>query len=79
MPTAALPLDPAACPLCGGANACALAQGLPAEHCWCMRATLNPAALAAVPEALRRKACICARCGTHLATPASTAAARAPI
>ncbi|WP_422844812.1 cysteine-rich CWC family protein [Acidovorax sp. M2(2025)] len=79
MSTPALPLDPAVCPLCGGPNACAMAQGQPAERCWCMQATLNPAALAAVPEALRRKACICARCGMHLATPSPGEAPPAPI
>ena len=51
------------CPLCGQHNQCAVAQGLPAEQCWCMTAPISPAALARIPEAERRQRCICPACG----------------
>ncbi len=63
-PTA--PTDPDRCPLCGGPNGCAMqaerATGQPQPPCWCTRATFSEALLARVPEAARRKACICATC-----------------
>ncbi|PTT39429.1 hypothetical protein DBR23_11165 [Acidovorax sp. HMWF018] len=54
---------PSACPLCGQPNQCAIAAGLPAESCWCMTQTIDPAALAALPQEARGKVCICAACG----------------
>ena len=51
------------CPLCGQPNQCAVAQGLPAEQCWCMTTQLSPAALARIPEEERRQRCICPACG----------------
>ncbi|MDD2547071.1 MAG: cysteine-rich CWC family protein [Burkholderiaceae bacterium] len=39
-----------------------MAAGLPAEHCWCMTATFSPTVLAALPDTLRGKVCICPRC-----------------
>lgn len=61
--------DPAACPLCGGGNACAMAAdagaaaaALRAEPCWCTHATFAPALLERVPAAARGRPCICARC-----------------
>jgi hypothetical protein len=63
--------NPSACPLCGGANACAMevqrATGKAQPPCWCTRATFTPALLASVPEASRRKACICAGCAAAAA------------
>ncbi|MFD2755012.1 cysteine-rich CWC family protein [Comamonas terrae] len=51
------------CPLCGQPNRCAIAAGLPAESCWCMRAEIPRQALARIPEPQRGKACICPACG----------------
>ncbi|MEN5182151.1 cysteine-rich CWC family protein [Comamonas testosteroni] len=51
------------CPLCGQHNQCAVAQGLPAEQCWCMTAQISPDALQRVPAAERGQRCICPACG----------------
>ncbi|MCR9105815.1 MAG: cysteine-rich CWC family protein [Gammaproteobacteria bacterium] len=56
------------CPLCGGDNACAIANGQAAESCWCWNAGTFDAALAALPQAERGQRCICALC----ALPAHT-------
>ncbi len=61
----AIPRSPANCPLCGEPNGCALAAGRPAESCWCMTADIDPARLAALPEEIRGKYCICAGCAGH--------------
>ncbi|HLA33462.1 MAG TPA: cysteine-rich CWC family protein [Rhodocyclaceae bacterium] len=51
------------CPLCGQPNACAVAKHRRHDvDCWCAHAKIDPAALALVPEAQRRQACICAQC-----------------
>ena len=60
---------PAACPLCGQPNQCAIVAGRPAHSCWCMTAAISAEALAAIPAADRGKACICPACGQ--AAPAS--------
>ena len=55
--------NPAACPLCGGANECQLCS--PAAYkgqCWCARAEISPELLARVPENSRNRACLCHRC-----------------
>ena len=61
--------DPARCPLCGEANACAMqAAGAaisPSPSCWCLAlpAPDFPATLLErVPPASRGRACICTRC-----------------
>ena len=60
---AAGPTANLACPLCGGANACAPAQsGRFDEPCWCQAATFSAALLARIPEPLRNVACVCAAC-----------------
>ena len=51
------------CPLCGQNNRCAVAQGLPAEQCWCMTASLDRSALDRIPPAERGLRCICPACG----------------
>lgn len=53
----------AVCPLCGGANGCALAaaDGGTGE-CWCSTARIAPEALARIPAPERGRRCICARC-----------------
>lgn len=52
----------AVCPLCGGPNGCAIAEGRAATSCWCMSAAIGEDVLARVPDALQGKACICAAC-----------------
>jgi len=59
----AVPTPHLACPLCGGANACAPAvSGRFDDPCWCRAATFSAALLARVPEPLRDVACVCAAC-----------------
>jgi hypothetical protein len=57
-----LPLPPAVCPLCAGPNACAPAAGDLSRPCWCTKVTFSQALLARVPEAERRRSCICRAC-----------------
>jgi len=56
-------LDERRCPLCGDDNRCApAAAGRFDVPCWCTEADIPARLLAAIPEAARGKACICARC-----------------
>lgn len=51
------------CPLCGGPNACAVAQsGSFDTPCWCRDVALPPDLLARLPEEQRGQACICQDC-----------------
>jgi hypothetical protein len=53
----------AVCPLCGGANGCAIARsGRCDEACWCEAVSFSAALLDRVPEALRGVACVCRDC-----------------
>lgn len=53
----------AACPLCGGDNACAMASpNGGAGECWCFTARIPPETLERIPEAERGRRCVCARC-----------------
>jgi len=62
------------CPLCGGANACAVAaSGRLDTPCWCTDIAFSPALLERIPAQERRLACVCATCAT-----AATARASAP-
>ncbi|HEY4665618.1 MAG TPA: cysteine-rich CWC family protein [Comamonas sp.] len=61
-------LDSSRCPLCGQANQCAVAAGLPPESCWCMQASIAPEALERVPAKQRGKACVCPACGQAAVT-----------
>jgi prepilin-type N-terminal cleavage/methylation domain-containing protein/prepilin-type processing-associated H-X9-DG protein len=55
--------NPAACPLCGTANACQLAAAIAGkEPCWCAREDFPAELLARVPESLKNRACICHGC-----------------
>lgn len=60
------PVDAGRCPLCGGANACAMevqrATGTPQPPCWCLGAEFSRELIGRVPAAARDKACICAAC-----------------
>ena len=65
--------DPCRCPLCGGPNACAMAQAEDkpaAAPCWCVNATFSSELLARVPPQAQRKVCICAACVQASQTPA---------
>ena len=57
--------DATKCPLCGAPNECAVAAGRPPESCWCMTASMDPAALQAIPAEAQGKVCICARCACN--------------
>jgi hypothetical protein len=51
------------CPLCGGPNDCVSARsGNFDAPCWCTEVTVNPAALARLPEHERNKTCLCWNC-----------------
>lgn len=73
---AALPVDPARCPLCGQGNGCAQeaarATGQPQPPCWCMSADFPPPLRAQVPEAARGRACICAACAAAASSAPAT-------
>ncbi|HEV2148671.1 MAG TPA: cysteine-rich CWC family protein [Longimicrobiaceae bacterium] len=59
------PAPAAACPLCGGANGCAMAAAARdggAGECWCFAARIAPEALARIPDGERGRRCVCARC-----------------
>ena len=63
--------DTTKCPLCGGANQCAIAARKDAESCWCMSVVMSPDVLKAVPPAAQGRVCICTRCA-GAEGPAST-------
>jgi hypothetical protein len=71
--SAAVPVDPSRCPLCGAGNGCAMeaerATGEKQPPCWCTRVDFNRDVLEAIPPAARRRACICEACATQ-AVPA---------
>jgi hypothetical protein len=51
------------CPVCGQSNRCSLADPRTVgQACWCFTETIDPAVLAALPEKLKDKACLCPRC-----------------
>jgi hypothetical protein len=51
------------CPLCGGANQCAIADsGEAFSACWCFKVPVSKQALAEVPADQIYKACLCPRC-----------------
>ena len=66
-------IDATHCPLCGEENRCAMETaretGQPQPPCWCMAADFGKAPFAALPQASRGKACMCARCAAG--TPAA--------
>lgn len=56
-------VSPQLCPLCGYSNRCSLADPRTATHpCWCFSVSIDPERLAALPDELRDKACLCPRC-----------------
>jgi hypothetical protein len=75
LPNVAPDPDPTRCPLCGGPNRCALAAprepGREAPPCWCRAERFPAELLARVPEAQRRRACICRACRERAAAAAA--------
>ncbi|SFE25565.1 cysteine-rich CWC family protein [Paracidovorax konjaci] len=72
--------DPAArCPVCGRANTCAMAAGLPPRDCWCMDVQVPPQALARIPPGQRDRACLCPACAAGLPPPRASRPGSAPI
>jgi prepilin-type N-terminal cleavage/methylation domain-containing protein/prepilin-type processing-associated H-X9-DG protein len=58
-------INPAVCPLCGGANACRRCiPGAGDEPCWCVDLEFPAELLARVPRPARDRACICRDCVT---------------
>ena len=58
------------CPLCGGANRCAVAEcGSFDTPCWCERTSFRAELIARVPHDQQGTACICAACAALHATP----------
>ncbi|MCB1675072.1 MAG: cysteine-rich CWC family protein [Halioglobus sp.] len=51
------------CPLCGADNGCAMAAGHNVNGCWCLRAVIDPQALAALPADDAGRRCLCSACG----------------
>lgn len=63
-------IDAGHCPVCGQPNLCAMEQArLTGQSecgpCWCTQATFGADLLARVPEQVRGKSCICARCASQ--------------
>ncbi len=56
------PLDTKTCPLCGGPNGCGMAEGR--DECWCFNATIAQGVLERLPDTVRGKVCVCARCAS---------------
>jgi len=62
------------CPACGQSNRCTLSDPGPLDQpCWCFTQTIDPAVIAALPDELRNKACLCPRCAGVLETHATGA------
>ncbi|MEM6853964.1 MAG: cysteine-rich CWC family protein [Planctomycetota bacterium] len=57
-----LPLAANRCPLCGGTNGCAIADGRDPKSCWCMSVTVPADLLEQLPAEAVGKRCICAAC-----------------
>ena len=72
--------NPAACPLCGAANACQLCSPAAFKgRCWCADEEIADELLARVPENFRNRACICQPCvGKFQLEKKLSAARRAP-
>jgi hypothetical protein len=66
-------IDPARCPLCGQANACAMEAerltGRVQPPCWCLSASFATGVLERIPDMARGAACICERCAAASSAP----------
>ncbi|MBR9829438.1 MAG: cysteine-rich CWC family protein [Oceanospirillales bacterium] len=61
-------IDPLVCPLCRQENACVnLSSQDVDQSCWCNDPSIQfpEALLAQIPDALRRKACVCRSCAVE--------------
>lgn len=70
-PTPTTPRLDHLCPICGQANACAMAAAVDGEApppCWCVNASFSSAVLDLVPAEAQGRRCICAACAAR--TPA---------
>ena len=56
------PSDAAACPLCNGPNACAIADGDRTTPCWCVGHAFDARLFALIPSRDLGRRCVCARC-----------------
>jgi len=54
-------LDLALCPLCGGPNGCAFAEGK--TQCWCFEVEMSEEACDRALELVGERVCICKGCG----------------
>lgn len=56
--------DPSLCPICGRPNLCphAMSSGEATPSCWCASLNIPQELLDRIPEAARRKACVCRNC-----------------
>jgi prepilin-type N-terminal cleavage/methylation domain-containing protein/prepilin-type processing-associated H-X9-DG protein len=71
--------NPAACPLCGEANACQLCSPVAFKgRCWCAHEKIPDELLARVPENFRNRACICHPCVEKFRLEKKFSAARPP-
>jgi GNAT superfamily N-acetyltransferase len=59
-------VDASRCPVCGCDNRCVMAAGEEGP-CWCALVSIDPAALARVPEPMRGVACLCPVCAKSTA------------
>ena len=48
------------CPLCGGENACEIAQGK--STCWCFWVHVPPEVRERIPSDFRERVCVCESC-----------------
>jgi hypothetical protein len=56
-------IDPAACPLCGGANECQLCSSAAYKGpCWCMKVKIPDELLNRISAEARNRACVCRGC-----------------
>lgn len=53
-------VDAHRCPLCGGKNDCAVAQGR--GNCWCFTRPIPDTVLERIPPEARDRACVCTSC-----------------
>ncbi len=80
--SAAQPLNEPFCPLCGGANQCAVVRsGRLDVPCWCEKVAFDRETLNAVASAQRGLACLCAACAAaaHQSTFTASAPAEAAV
>jgi len=63
-------VDPHRCPLCGGTNDCAVAQGR--GNCWCFSRPIPDEVLERIAPDARDRACVCTACAFGQREPTKT-------